>query len=79
MPVVEMGLNEMKQLENIGLDGRLGVEFDHIKFHKCVDFSKYQETAKIVFTPPDGEFELMNYLIKSEVPSLFVLTIDTIK
>lgn len=57
----------------------MGVEFDNVKFHKCVDLNKFNKNNKIIFIPPDGEFELMNYTIKTKFDPLFILTIDTVK
>ena len=34
-------------------------------FHRCVILTKYDEDKTIMFTPPDGEFELMTYRIKA--------------
>lgn len=50
-----------------------------MKFHKCVDLHEFQHNNKILFVPPDGKFELMNYSIKSQVSPLFNITVDTIK
>ena len=47
-----------------GLDGQLGIQFDDVKFHKCVNLYEYENNNKIFFTPPDGDFELMTYYIK---------------
>lgn len=79
MPTVQMGLNETMALENAGLDGQLGVNFDDVKFHKCVNLTKFENTKNIIFTPPDGEFELMTYFIKTKVKPLFSITVDTVK
>lgn len=79
MPVVQMGLNETNALENAGLDGQLGVSFDDVKFHKCVNLQMFEECKNIIFTPPDGEFELMTYFIKTKMKPLFSVTVDTVK
>ena len=79
MPNVQMGLNETSALENAGLDGQLGISFDDVKFHKCVDLSKFENSKNIVFTPPDGDFELMTYFIKTKFKPLFSITVDTVK
>ncbi|XP_053992085.1 AP-2 complex subunit mu-like [Hylaeus volcanicus] len=34
---------------------------DDYNFHECVDFSEFQTSKYLYFTPPDGEFVLMNY------------------
>lgn len=69
MPVVELGLN----------DGTLGgIEFDDVKFHKCVNLNEYENKKNIVFTPPDGECELMTYLIRNKVRPLFSVHVEPI-
>ena len=40
---------------------------------------EFENNKKIIFIPPDGEFELMTYFIKTNVKPLFTVTIDTIK
>jgi Adaptor complexes medium subunit family len=37
------------------------VDLEDVKFHQCVRLSQFDEARQIVFTPPDGEFELMSY------------------
>lgn len=41
MPRVEMGLNEKNSMENLGLDGSMGIEFNHTQFHQCVNLFEY--------------------------------------
>jgi AP-4 complex subunit mu-1 len=36
-------------------------EIDDYNFHECVDFSEFQSSKYLYFSPPDGEFVLMNY------------------
>lgn len=79
MPVVEMGLNEKNALEMLGLDGSMGIEFNNVQFHKCVELLEYQNKSKIYFIPPDGEFELMTYSIKTKIKPLFSVSLDAIK
>ena len=43
-----------------GRNGR-SVDLEDIKFHQCVRLTEFDENRQIVFTPPDGEFELMSY------------------
>jgi AP-1 complex subunit mu len=40
---------------------------DDLKFHQCVDMNKFQNERIIEFTPPDGNFELMNYRLNTQV------------
>ncbi len=67
MPMVQMGLNEKSALQNQGLDDQLGVEFSDVKFHRCVDLEEFDNSSSIIFTPPDGKFQLMTYYIKTKV------------
>ena len=76
MPTVELGLNE-KQDGQSGL-GIADVEFDDVKFHKCVNLQEYEARRNIVFTPPDGEFELMTYFIRTRVKPLFSVVLDNL-
>jgi Adaptor complexes medium subunit family len=43
-----------------GRGGR-AVDLEDIKFHQCVRLTQFDENRQIVFTPPDGEFQLMSY------------------
>jgi len=43
------------------------VEMDDLKFHQCVDMNKFESERLIEFVPPDGEFELMNYRLNTQV------------
>ena len=43
-----------------GRNGR-SVDLEDIKFHQCVRLTEFDDNRQIVFTPPDGEFELMSY------------------
>lgn len=77
MPTVEMAFNTGRTLERVGGEN-MGIEFDDIKFHKCVDISYYHSTNKILFIPPDGQFELLTYYIKTSVKPLFSVVIETL-
>jgi len=46
---------------------------DDLKFHQCVDLNKFELDRAIEFTPPDGEFELMNYRLNMEVIYYFIM------
>lgn len=37
------------------------MDLEDIKFHQCVRLTEFDENRQIVFTPPDGKFELMSY------------------
>ena len=77
MPTVEMAFNTGRTLERVGGEN-LGVEFDDIKFHKCVDLPYYHSCNKVLFIPPDGQFELLTYYIKTSVKPLFSVTVETL-
>lgn len=78
MPLVELSFNNHSILERMGGHDQMGIEFNDIKFHKCIDMQFYQSTNKIVFTPPDGEFELLTYYIRPKVKALFDVNIETV-
>lgn len=77
MPTVEMAFNTGRTLERVGGEN-MGVEFDDIKFHKCVDLPFYHSANKILFIPPDGQFDLLTYYIKTNVKPLFNVTMETL-
>ena len=77
MPTVEMAFNTGRTLERVGGDN-MGVEFDDIKFHKCVDLPYYHSANKILFIPPDGNFDLLTYYIKTNVKPLFTVSVETL-
>jgi AP-3 complex subunit mu len=39
---------------------------DDCSFHPCVRYARYEKDQVISFVPPDGDFELMRYRIRSE-------------
>lgn len=43
--------------------GKPVVVIDDCQFHQCVKLSKFETEHSISFIPPDGEFELMRYVI----------------
>ena len=51
---------------------------DDLKFHQCVDMTKFQNERVIEFCPPDGNFELMSYRLNTQLkPLIWVeVTID---
>jgi AP-2 complex subunit mu-1 len=71
MPVCRFGLNDMvamkKRREKRGsarkVSTKIGIELQDVTFHKCVKLTQYDEDKTILFTPPDGEFDLMTYRI----------------
>ena len=40
---------------------------------------KYEKNNKIEFTPPDGNFDLMTYTIKTKLQPLFTASLDVVK
>ncbi len=50
---------------------------DDLRFHQCVDLNKFESDRAIEFTPPDGEFELMNYRLNMELKPLFSIEVET--
>lgn len=72
MPVVDLGISESSS----GLSS-IGINLEDARFHACVDLSEYENKHRIVFTPPDGEFELMTYSIRSNVSKpLFTMKLN---
>nr|PVC51930.1 clathrin-adaptor chain [Theileria orientalis] len=47
------------------------VELEDVKFHQCVELTKFNTDRTISFIPPDGEFELMTYRLRCRVKPLF--------
>ena len=43
---------------------------DNLKFHNCVNMNKFESERIIEFTPPDGNFVLMNYRINIQLKPL---------
>lgn len=72
MPTVELGLNDK---EGHGMGG-VDISLDDVKFHRCVNLQEYESRQNIVFIPPDGEFDLMTYFIKTKVKPLFMVAIE---
>lgn len=76
MPTVELGLND-KEAHGIGM-GTVDISLDDVKFHRCVNLQEYDSKRNIVFIPPDGEFDLMTYYIKTKVKPLFMVSIESL-
>ena len=43
--------------------GKSAIAIDDCQFHQCVKLSKFETEHSISFIPPDGEFELMRWVI----------------
>lgn len=67
MPAAELSLNEKNIMSKNNAYSQFLVEFEDINFHHCVDMKKFEEESKIIFIPPDGKFNLMSYIYKSNV------------
>lgn len=42
---------------------RTSVAIDDCQFHQCVKLTKFDTEHAISFIPPDGEYELMRYVV----------------
>ena len=47
------------------------VVLDDCAFHECADTSDFDALRTLAITPPDGEFLVMNYRIKSDYQTPF--------
>ena len=63
-----MDLNDKVLFESTGRGKSKSVELEDVKFHQCVRLSRFDNDRTISFIPPDGEFELMSYRYKFEIP-----------
>jgi AP-2 complex subunit mu-1 len=74
MPECKFGINDKivmeakgKGISGAGDDparsGKPVVVIDDCQFHQCVKLSKFETEHSISFIPPDGEFELMRYVV----------------
>ena len=78
MPECKFGINDKIIMEAKGKaatddaaarSGKTAIVIDDCQFHQCVKLSKFETEHSISFIPPDGEFELMRYLL----PPLVIL------
>lgn len=66
MPELKLGLNDKVLFEQTGRRSRgKAIDMDDMKFHQCVQLSRFESDRTISFIPPDGEFDLMTYRISS--------------
>jgi len=76
-PALKLALNEElvvgKKAAAGGAVGPLygAVEIDDCNFHECVKLDDFETNRIISFTPPDGEFVLMNYRITGDFRTPF--------
>ncbi|KAH0572605.1 Adaptor complexes medium subunit family protein [Spironucleus salmonicida] len=57
-------LSKTKQKQISPLDA---VVLDDTTFHQCVRLNNFAEKRQITFTPPDGQFTLMNFRISEQI------------
>lgn len=79
MPECKFGLNDKILMDRDGGGGRRGggggaakkaVSIEDCSFHRCVQLGKFDADRTITFVPPDGEFELMKYVLeRGKTPS----------
>ena len=43
--------------------GKTSIAIDDCQFHQCVKLSKFETEHSISFIPPDGEYELMRFVV----------------
>jgi AP-2 complex subunit mu-1 len=61
------GINTEEQVRSTTTtSGKPVVVIDDCQFHQCVKLSKFETEHSISFIPPDGEFELMKYLVHNK-------------
>ena len=59
----DIGMQYHTRLHRGGTNARASIAIDDCTFHQCVKLSKFETERSISFIPPDGEFELMRYVI----------------
>ncbi|EEB05773.1 AP-2 adaptor complex subunit Apm4 [Schizosaccharomyces japonicus yFS275] len=75
MPECELGLNDKLSFDlkghERGYDSKKsfegGVHLEDCQFHQCVRLQQFEDERKIVFIPPDGNFELMKYRARENI------------
>ena len=79
MPVVKLGLNDKLFYKMSGkyINGKT-IEMDDFKFHNCVNMNKFEDERTIEFTPPDGNFILMNYRLNLQLKPLISVDVQRI-
>lgn len=68
MPQLRLGFSDKLILE----DNTFG-SLEDVKFHQCVQLSRFNNERTIYFIPPDGVFELMSYRLNAEMKPVFVV------
>ena len=77
MPVLKLGLNDKIFYQVSGrTTSSKTIEMDDLKFHNCVDMNKFENERIIEFTPPDGNFVLMNYRLNIQLKPLIWVEVN---
>ena len=78
MPVLKLGLNDKIFYQVSGrTTSSKTIEMDDLKFHNCVNMNKFESERIIEFTPPDGNFILMNYRLNIQLKPLIWVEVIT--
>lgn len=84
IPELKLGLNDKvlfeqraaaRGIQNAQNHNKIksAVDMEDVRFHQCVELSKFDSERSIVFVPPDADFELMSYRLTAPVrPLVFV-------
>jgi len=77
MPELKLGLNDKLLMDSrtrvagaTPQQAGKGVEMEDIRFHQCVRLARFENDRTISFVPPDGDFDLMVYRLKTQVRPL---------
>ena len=72
-PALRLALNEDLAIGRQNAPGGAygSVVLDDINFHECVNLSEFEYARTLQFTPPDGEFSLLNYRLTGEFRTPF--------
>ncbi|KAH9260389.1 hypothetical protein BASA81_001559 [Batrachochytrium salamandrivorans] len=68
MPECKLMLNDRLRGNN---QSKVTVQIEDMSFHRCVRLGKFDLDRSIVFTPPDGAFDLLKYRISDNVQPPF--------
>lgn len=65
---IDSGLNSIKGLTaDTGITKKSSIEVEDVKFHQCVNLTKFENDKIISFIPPDGTFDLITYRVHSDI------------
>lgn len=70
MPECKLVLNDSLR-GNSNSQSKATVQIEDMAFHRCVRVGKFDMDRSIVFTPPDGAFDLLKYRISDNVQPPF--------